>query len=236
MVVAMSYHSRAERLAASLPKDRALASFKETDKTEKMRWTERVLRPGAGMVINQIMMERANGWVWHDKPGGRQPTEPTQPTSAAESLRHTGFTPEAIGTWAAKQKTDTVLCQAYQHSQCANNPCPMGTHICAIVLRASGHNCSRKHPACMHRWDIKQAKQDCWHAKQLARLAAGGADNSSQTTVGQKQQTAGTMPLQQSDRSSLHAGTSRSASTRPSSAPHVTPPQGTTDGTEIEAV
>ena len=22
------------------------------------------------MVIIQIMMERANGWVWHDKPGG----------------------------------------------------------------------------------------------------------------------------------------------------------------------
>ena len=118
------------------------------------------------------MMEQAHVWVWRDNLGERQPTEPTQPP-ASESLRRPDFTPEAIGTWAAKQKASTVLCQAYQHNQCADNPCSMGAPT--LVLRASDHICCLKYPACMCSWYIKQAKQDCWRAEQLAWLAAGSA-------------------------------------------------------------
>ena len=60
-------------------------------------------------------------------------------------------------------------------------------------------------------------------------------DVSSQPTVGQKHQTAETEPLGQSGSQNLHDGASRTTSARPSSAPEVTPPQGTTDDREIEA-
>ena len=102
--VTMNYHSRAKRLAASLPKDRALPILKEIDEAERMMWTRRVRGPKAGMVIHQIMMERAHVWVWHDKPGERQPTPPTQPPPATKLHRQPDFTPKAVGTWATETK------------------------------------------------------------------------------------------------------------------------------------
>ena len=66
--VTMNYHARAKRFAASLPKDRALTILKEIDEAERMMWPERVRGPKAGMVIHQILMERAHAWAWHDKP------------------------------------------------------------------------------------------------------------------------------------------------------------------------
>ena len=120
----------------------------------------------------------------------------TQPTTASESLRQPDFTPEAIGTWAAKQKAGTVLCQAYQHNQCADNPCSMRAPT--IVLRANDHICCLRYPACIHSRDIKQAKQDCWRAEQMAWVTAGSASNSGHPTVGQKQRLQH-RPLQQPD-------------------------------------
>ena len=159
----MNYHSRAKRFAASLPKDRALAILKEIDEAERMMWTERVRGPKAGMVIHQIMMERAHVWVWHDKPGEKQagiPTPPAQPPPASMFRSQPVFIPKAVGTWAAEMKGGRVLCQAYQQNQCAGNSCSMGAHVCAMVVRDSGHVCGMKHPACKHRWDKKAAKQD----------------------------------------------------------------------------
>ena len=86
----------------------------------------------------------------------------------------------------------------------------------------------------MRSWYIKQAKQDCWRAEQLAWLAAGSANNSGHPTVGQKQQTAATRPLQLPDISSSHDSASEDTPATQSSAPHVAPQQGTTDGTESE--
>ena len=56
----MDHHSRAKRLAASLPKDQVLATLREIDDTDRMMWTERVLWPRAGMVIQHTMMERVH--------------------------------------------------------------------------------------------------------------------------------------------------------------------------------
>ena len=155
----MNYHSRAKRFAASLPKDRALAILKEIDEAERMLWTERVRGPKAGMVIHQIMMERAHVWVWHDKPGERQPTMPTQPPPGTQFHHQPDFTPRTVGTWAAENRGGRILCQAYQKNQCAGDSCSMGAHVCAMVVRDSGHVCGLKHPACKHRWDMKAAKQ-----------------------------------------------------------------------------
>ena len=158
--VTMNYHARAKRFTASLPRDRALAILKEIDEAERMMWTERMRGPKAGMVIHQIMMERAHVWVWHEKPGERQPTPPLQPPPATKFHRQPDFTPRAVGTWATENKGGKLLCQAYQQNQCAGNSCPMGAHVCAMVVRDSGHVCGMKHPACKHRWDKKAVKQD----------------------------------------------------------------------------
>ena len=157
--VTMNYHSRAKRFAASLPKDRALAILKEIDEAERMLWTERVRGPKAGMVIHQIMMERAHVWVWHDKPGERQPTTSTQSLPGKQFQHQPNFTPRAVGTWATENRGGRILCQAYQKNQCAGDSCSMGAHVCAMVVRDSGHVCGLKHPACKHRWDMKAAKQ-----------------------------------------------------------------------------
>ncbi len=158
--VTMNYHARAKRFTASLPRDRALAILKEIDEAEGMMWTERMRGPKAGMVIHQIMMERAHVWVWREKPGERQPTPPLQPPPATMFHRQPDFTPRAVGTWATENKGGKLLCQAYQQNQCAGNSCPMGAHVCAMVVRDSGHVCGMKHPACKHRWDKKAVKQD----------------------------------------------------------------------------
>ena len=52
-----------------------------------------------------------------------------------------------------------MLCQAYQQNQCAGNSCSVGAHVCAMVVRDSGHVCGTKHPACKHRWDKKATEQ-----------------------------------------------------------------------------
>ena len=58
--ITMNYHARAKRFTASLPRDLAPAILEEIDEAERMMWTERVRGPRAGMVIQQIMMERAH--------------------------------------------------------------------------------------------------------------------------------------------------------------------------------
>ena len=60
-------------------------------------------------------------------------------------------------------------------------------------------------------------------------------DNSSRPTVGHKQQTADTKPLWHPGRPILHDGAPKNTLARPSSSPQVTPPQGTTSGTETDA-
>ena len=56
----VNHHSRAEQVAASLPKDQALAILREIDETERMMWAEMVLWPEAGMVIHHTRLERAH--------------------------------------------------------------------------------------------------------------------------------------------------------------------------------
>ena len=82
----MDYHARAKQFAASLTRDRALAILKEIGEAERMMWTERVRGPKASMVIHQIMIDRAHVWVWHEKPGERQPTTAAQPPLATSSI------------------------------------------------------------------------------------------------------------------------------------------------------
>ena len=164
---------------------------------------------------------------------GRGSQLSTQPTTASESLRQPDFTPEAIGTWAAKQKASTVLCHAYQHNPCADS-CAM--RALNIVLHDSGRMCCLRYPVCMHSWDTKQAEQDCWRPEQLARLAAGSANSSGQPTVGQRQQSVATKPLQQPGISSMHGDAPENTPAIQPSAHRVVPQQGTTDVTEIEAV
>ena len=158
----MNYHSRAKRFAASLPKNRALAILREIDEAVRMMWTERVRGPKASMIIHQIMMERAHVWVWHDKPGEKQPREPWQPPPSTKFRRQSDFTPKAVGTWATENKGGRILCQTYQQNQCASNGCSMGAHVCAMVVRDSGHVCGVKHPACStggtRRQPIKMAR------------------------------------------------------------------------------
>ena len=50
--VTMNYHSRTERFAASLPKDRALAISERIDGAERITWTVRVRGTRAGMAMH----------------------------------------------------------------------------------------------------------------------------------------------------------------------------------------
>ena len=101
--------------------------------------TNRVRGPKACMVIHQITMERAHAWLWHEKPEERQPTTAAQPPPATKFHRQPDFTPRAVGTWAAENRGGRMLCQAYQQNQCAGNSCSVGAHVCAMVVRDSGH-------------------------------------------------------------------------------------------------
>ncbi len=65
-------------------------------------------------------------------------------------------------------------------------------------------------------------------------VSCSSANNSGHPTVGLKQQTAVTRPLQLPDISSSHDSASEDTPATQSSAPHVAPQQGTTDGTENE--
>ena len=122
-------------------------------------WSERILGPGAGMVIHQIVVEWAHVWVWHEDPRDRQPTTPSQPPPATKPHRQADFTPGAVNTGATEDRESRVLGQAYQQNQCAGNPCSIGTHGCATMYHGSGHGCNTRHPACKHRWVKKAAKQ-----------------------------------------------------------------------------
>ena len=76
--------ARAKRFTAILPRDRAPAILKKNNEAGRPMWTEGVRGPEAGMVIHQIMVERAQAWVWHEKPRERQPTAASQPPPATE--------------------------------------------------------------------------------------------------------------------------------------------------------
>ena len=102
------------------------------------------------MIIQQTMMERAHVWVWHDKPGEKQPREPWQPAPSTKFRRQSDFTPKAVGTWATENKGGRILCQAYQQNQCANNSYSMGDHVCTMVVRDLGHVCGMDHPVRKH--------------------------------------------------------------------------------------
>ena len=79
--ITMKYHARTKRFTASLPRDRALAILVKIDEAKRMMWTERVRGPRAGMVIHQIVVKRAQVWVWQEKPRERQPHTITATTS-----------------------------------------------------------------------------------------------------------------------------------------------------------
>jgi len=188
--ITLNYHARAKQSTASLPKDSALAILKELGKAERMMWTERVRGPKAGMVIHQIMMEQAHAWVWHEEPGERQPTTAAQPPPATKFHCQPDLTPRVFGTWAAENRGGRMLCQAYQQIQCAGNSCSVGAHVCAMVVRDSGHVFGTKHPACKHRWDKKAAEQESRRISKRNRRRWGpavGMDDNSQPEVGQKQ-------------------------------------------------
>ena len=115
--VTTNYHARAKRFTASLPRDRVLAILKKTNEAGRPMWTEGVRGPGAGMVIHQIMVERAQAWVWHEKPRERQPTAASQPPPATEFHLQPDFTPRAVDTWATEIRRGRMLCQTYQQNQ-----------------------------------------------------------------------------------------------------------------------
>ena len=115
--VTTNYHARAKRFTASLPRDRALAILKKTNEAGRPMWTEGVRGPEAGMVIHQIMVERAQAWVWHEKPRERQPTAASQPPPATEFHLQPDFTPRAVDTWATEIRRGRMLCQTYQQNQ-----------------------------------------------------------------------------------------------------------------------
>ena len=96
-------------------------------------------RTKACMVIHQIRMGRAHAWLWHEEPGERQPTTAAQPPPATKFHRQPDFTPRAVGTWAAENRGGRMLCQAYLQNQCAGNSCSVRAHVCAMVVRDSGH-------------------------------------------------------------------------------------------------
>ncbi len=188
------------------------------------------------MVIHQSTKERAHVRVQHDKSWERQPARSTQPPPASKFRRQPDFTPKAVGTWAAENKGSRVLCQAYQQNRCAGNSGAMVAHVWAMVVRDSGHICAMKPPVCRHRWDMKPDKQDGRRNSERGKRRcspAVGVVSISQPTVCQKQQTAETRPLGQPVSLSPHDVASRGTSARPSAAPEVTPPQGTTSGTEV---
>ena len=118
----MNYYARAKRVTASLPRDLALAIMEEIQEARGTIWIERVRGPKACMVIHQIMMERAHTWLWHEKPGEKQPTTAAQPPPATKFHRQPDFTPRAVGTWAAENIGGRMLCQTYQQNQCAGTP------------------------------------------------------------------------------------------------------------------
>ena len=115
--VTTNYHARAKRFTASLPRDRALAILKKTNEAGRPMWTEGVRGPEAGMVIHQIMVERAQAWVWHEKPRERQPTAASQPPPATEFHLQPDFTPRAVDTWATEIRRGRMLCRTYQQNQ-----------------------------------------------------------------------------------------------------------------------
>ena len=98
--ITTNYHARAKRFTASRPRGRALAILVEITEAGRMMRSERVRVPRAGMVIHHIVVERADFWVWHEKPRERQPATPSQPPPATRAHRQADFTPRAVGTGA----------------------------------------------------------------------------------------------------------------------------------------
>ena len=60
------------------------------------------------MVIQQIVVMWAHVWVWHEKPGEKQPTTPPQPPPATKPHSQADFTPRAVGTWAQRQEAENL--------------------------------------------------------------------------------------------------------------------------------
>ena len=127
-----------------------------------------------------------------------------------------------------------MLCQAYLQNQCTGNSCSVKAHVCAMVVRDSGHVFGTKHPACKHRWDKKAAEQESRRNSKENRhrwSSAVGMDDSSQPAVGQKQAAVAeqyldySYSLSQSGSYSRHHGPSGTVPTRTASAPR--PPQAT---------
>ena len=85
-----------------------LAILIETDEAERLMWTERVRGPKAGMVIHQIMMERAHVWVWHENQG-RGGQHHHHNHHQHQFHRQPDFTPRAVGTWATETKEAEFL-------------------------------------------------------------------------------------------------------------------------------
>ena len=167
--VVWSYHARAKRFAATLPKDRALQILQEVDEAERLLWTERAKTSKVGAVIQAVMQERAHVWVWHEKPGessrseappGNQfrggPQLPPRPPSQDERRKVGEQQTSIVGTWATSLKGGKALCAAYQKGHCGNKNCSKGEHVCAVITRNSGHVCGLKHPACEHSWKSKK--------------------------------------------------------------------------------
>ena len=127
-----------------------------------------------------------------------------------------------------------MLCQAYLQNQCAGNSCSVRAHVCAMVVRDSGHVFGTKHPACKHRWDKKAAEQESRRNSRENRhrwSSAVGMDDNCQPAVGQKQAAVAEQYLDyldslcQSGSYSRHHGPSGTVPTRTASAPR--PPQAT---------
>ena len=160
--VVWSYHARAKRFSSLVPRDRALQILQEIDEAERLLWTERVKTNKIGGVIQAVMQERAHVWVWHEKAGAaraepsHRPTPPPRPPTQTDRRRAETQSDSIIGTWASTLRGGKPLCAKYQKGHCQDRNCSQGEHICAVVIRNSGHVCGLKHPASDHRWNDKK--------------------------------------------------------------------------------
>ena len=143
--------------------------LREVDEAERLLWTERAKTSKIGGVIAAVSKERAHVWVWHDKPGEssrsgetqhKRPSEPSKPpTRDQRQMQDTEHEDATVGSLASQLRGGKKLCQKYQKGQCDTKHCKAGEHLCAMVIRASGHVCGLRHPACQHRWAKDKAKK-----------------------------------------------------------------------------
>ena len=161
--VVMAYHARAKRFASTIPCGQAF------DEAERLMWTERVKTNKIGSVIATIYQERAHVWVWHEKPGDSSRSEGLRrrvlpepagsPPSRPSKRRETpSVRDEIVGTWATHLRNGKSLCAKYQSDKCSAAKCTDGEHLCAMIVRNSGHVCGLRHGACSHKWEIRKKK------------------------------------------------------------------------------